>query len=135
MLEEIFEEARKEVTSLPDDQEKYSKLLISLTLQGLFTIMEREVTLSGRKKDSDSLKNAAKSASASFEKEAGFDVKVNVTADLSDDLVGGIKLTGYGNRIIVDNTLDQRLKLLEDQMLPEIRTNLFGANPNRKHRE
>lgn len=40
-------------------------------------------------------------------------------------------MVGYNNRIVVDNTLDERLKLLEENMLPEIRTKLFGANPNR----
>jgi V-type H+-transporting ATPase subunit E len=53
-----------------------------------------------------------------------------------------------GNRITLDNTLDERLRLLEDrvrllllplaishlssQMLPEIRKDLYGTNENRK---
>jgi hypothetical protein len=39
---------------------------------------------------------------------------------------GGVKLIGYGNRIVVNNTLDERLRLLEEQTLPEIRDTLFG---------
>lgn len=53
---------------------------------------------------------------------------------------GGVTLTGYGSRIVVNNTLDERLRLLEEkvrrrypatnltfpQMLPEIRETLFG---------
>ena len=71
---------------------------------------------------------------------------------------GGVKLVSGTERITLDNTLDERLRLLEDrvctssfraaddcgiaghvanfyclvQMLPEIRTDLFGTNPNRK---
>lgn len=68
---------------------------------------------------------------------------------------GGVKLVSGTSRITLDNTLDERLRLLEDrvrnsfrlptsplltlphpalctQMLPEIRNNLFGPNPNRK---
>lgn len=59
-----------------------------------------------------------------------------------------MKLVSGSKRITLDNTLDERLRLLEDrvcvsccnsndsdlflQMLPEIRHDLFGGNPNRK---
>lgn len=36
---------------------------------------------------------------------------------------GGVIIKGYGNRIVVDNTLDQRLKLLEQ----EVRQNVCCA--------
>jgi V-type H+-transporting ATPase subunit E len=62
---------------------------------------------------------------------------------------GGVKLISGTRRITLDNTLDERLRLLEDrvrppsvvnshgsdisaQMLPEIRHDLFGPNENRK---
>lgn len=62
---------------------------------------------------------------------------------------GGVVLVNASKRIKVDNTLDERLRLLEDrvsctspflrdlsltsrQMLPEIRRDLFGINENRK---
>jgi V-type H+-transporting ATPase subunit E len=62
---------------------------------------------------------------------------------------GGVKLISGSRRITLDNTLDERLRLLEDrvryagvddslvlmsfvQMLPEIRYDLFGPNENRK---
>lgn len=62
---------------------------------------------------------------------------------------GGVKLISANQRITVDNTLDERLRLLEEkvglmilgmhsitetkqQMLPEIRHELFGINENRK---
>jgi len=43
-----------------------------------------------------------------------------------------VKLINALRRIILDNTLDERLRLLEDRMLPEIRADLFGRNENRK---
>ena len=62
---------------------------------------------------------------------------------------GGVKLVNGNNRITLDNTLDERLRLLEDRvcfsirsysavshplskMLPEIRNDLYGSNENRK---
>lgn len=41
-------------------------------------------------------------------------------------------LRGYGSRITVNNTLDERLRLLQERMLPEIRESLFGKNENRR---
>lgn len=41
-------------------------------------------------------------------------------------------MTAQQGRIRLDNTLEQRLKLLEEQMLPELRLDLFGPNKNRK---
>lgn len=59
-----------------------------------------------------------------------------------------MKLRSGTGRITIDNTLDERLRLLEDrvcdgfecladthpriQMLPEIRHDIFGINENRK---
>lgn len=43
-----------------------------------------------------------------------------------------MELTAFNSRIRVNNTLENRLELIAGQMLPEIRTELFGENKNRK---
>lgn len=43
-----------------------------------------------------------------------------------------MELTAFHGRIRVNNTLENRLELMAGQMLPEIRTQLFGANKSRK---
>lgn len=45
---------------------------------------------------------------------------------------GGIELYTLKGKIKVDNTLEARLTMMAQQQLPQIRTSLFGANPNRK---
>ena len=55
-------------------------------------------------------------------------VTVDESEDLPADSAGGVKLSGAGGRVKVNNTLDERLGLLEDKMLPEIRADLFGPN-------
>lgn len=45
---------------------------------------------------------------------------------------GGIILTGGGGRIEINNTFEERLRLLETSALPSIRETLFGKNPNRQ---
>ena len=45
---------------------------------------------------------------------------------------GGVSIVGGGDRIDINNTLDERLKLLETDALPMVRTTLFGKNENRR---
>lgn len=48
------------------------------------------------------------------------------------DRAGGIILTGGEGRIEINNTFEERLRLLETAALPSIRETLFGKNENRK---
>lgn len=45
---------------------------------------------------------------------------------------GGAYIVGSGGRIDINNTLEERLRLLESDALPSIRVTLFGENENRK---
>ena len=45
---------------------------------------------------------------------------------------GGLSIVGGGGKIDINNTLDERLKLLETDALPMVRTTLFGKNENRR---
>lgn len=46
--------------------------------------------------------------------------------------VGGLSIVGGNGKIDINNTFEERLRLLQDNALPSIRTTLFGNNPNRK---
>jgi len=48
---------------------------------------------------------------------------------------GGITISGTGGRIAVNNTFEERLRLLQRDALPAIRVILFGDNKNRKFRD
>ena len=48
---------------------------------------------------------------------------------------GGVTISGTGGKIEINNTLDERLRLLETDALPSIRVTLFGENQNRKFRD
>jgi V-type H+-transporting ATPase subunit E len=39
---------------------------------------------------------------------------------------GGVVVLGYGGKIEFDNTLEERLQLLETTSLPKIRATIFG---------
>ncbi len=51
---------------------------------------------------------------------------------ISETRPGGVSIVGTGGKIDINNTLDERLKLLETDALPMIRTTLFGKNENRR---
>ncbi|BGP19568.1 hypothetical protein JCM10213_000168 [Rhodosporidiobolus nylandii] len=132
LLEKVFDDARGQIGKVTEDEAKYGELLKGLVLQALFTLMEKDIKVLGRPKDQQLLEKAAQEAAEQFEQDAGFKVNLEVETELPDKSAGGVVLRGYGSRITVDNTLDQRLRLLEERMLPEIRESLFGKNENRK---
>jgi V-type H+-transporting ATPase subunit E len=45
---------------------------------------------------------------------------------------GGLSIVSGGGKIDINNTFEERLKLLQDTSLPAIRKTLFGKNENRK---
>jgi len=45
---------------------------------------------------------------------------------------GGVMIVGGDGKIDINNTFEERLRLLETDALPVIRTTLFGKNVNRK---
>lgn len=131
-LQELFEQARSGLGELTRDQSKYAQLLEGLVLQGLLQLTEPSVVITARSTDVQLVQSAVESAKQKYQEKSGREVEVKVEDGLGKDTAGGIVLAGHGGRIKINNTLDERLRLLEDRMLPEIRMDLFGANENRK---
>ena len=49
-----------------------------------------------------------------------------------DYRAGGVFIVGGLGKIEINNTLEERLRLLETDALPMVRERLFGKNQNRK---
>lgn len=62
----------------------------------------------------------------------GVSLTVEQDSYLPRDTTGGVELWAKGGRIKINNTLEARLELIAEQLVPEIRTALFGRNPNRR---
>lgn len=45
---------------------------------------------------------------------------------------GGVRIIGGNGKIDINNTFEERLRLLETEGLPAVRQALFGTNANRK---
>lgn len=54
---------------------------------------------------------------------------------LTRSSAGGIFITNAAGKIDINNTFEERLRLLETDGLPTVRTVLFGENQNRKFKD
>ncbi|KZT71214.1 ATPase, V1/A1 complex, subunit E [Daedalea quercina L-15889] len=131
-LQDLFNSARQFVNELSQDESRYVQFLEGVIVQGFLQLLEPEVTIHAREADVETVQRAVKGASKQYNDISGRTVTAEVVGTLNKDLAGGVKLVSGTSRITLDNTLDERLRLLEDRMLPEIRNNLFGPNLNRK---
>ncbi|CRL01595.1 CLUMA_CG014353, isoform A [Clunio marinus] len=130
----VLEEARRRLGEVTRDSSRYSQILQSLITQGLFQIMEANITIRGRQQDAQLIQNVLPGAVEQYKRETGKDVVVTLDTDnfLSAESTGGIEIFALQGRIRVVNTLESRLELIAQQLVPEIRKALFGGNASRK---
>lgn len=134
ILQQVFEDASSRLKSVASDKSKYRILLSGLIQEGLYALMEENVSVRVRKQDVDITKKAIEDASAEFEKSTNKSVNISIDESeyLADSSAGGVIIINSTGKIDVNNTLEERLKLLSDSALPEIRLALFGASTSRK---
>ncbi|KAJ1894400.1 V-ATPase V1 sector subunit E [Kickxella alabastrina] len=133
MLDTVFSDAQKELAKIPEDAEKYKQLLVGLCVQAFVQLNDRRVNVRGRKADLELIKEAVVLAVEVYKKR-GKDIVATVVEDspLSDTVLGGVRVSAFNDRISVDNTLQARLDLSSDRMLPQLRDTIFGQSPNRR---
>nr|XP_061812351.1 V-type proton ATPase subunit E 1-like isoform X2 [Nerophis lumbriciformis] len=134
MITDLLIEARQKLAAIAQDPGRYSTLLEGLILQGFYQLLEDKVVIRCRKQDSEMVQ-AAVNRNIPIYKEAvkkNIVVKIDMDHFLPSSICGGVEVYNDNGKIKVSNTLENRLELLAQQMMPEIRVSLFGANPNRK---
>jgi len=133
-IQKILDEARSKLGEVVQDKAKYKQILEGLMTQCLFQLLEPVASIRCRQRDLELVKDVKDSSLKTYREKTNNDCQLDIDTSnyLSPDCAGGIELTAKQGRIKVTNTLESRLDLLSRQMLPEIRTTLFGANPARK---
>lgn len=143
LLDDVRIKAIKALQQATSDNEKNKKLLTDLIVQGLLQIREPKVDLVVRDCDVAAAKAAAPRALSRYleisklktGKEPKCAVNVNPIGQRlppPDDgsgkasCAGGVKLIGDNGKIVCDNTLDTRLKMVFEDIMPEIRQTLFS---------
>ncbi|CAF1288066.1 unnamed protein product [Adineta steineri] len=137
-VQTLKEEGRKQLSILTQDRSKYKTILANLIAQGLFLLMEKDVTIRCRRNDRDLVQELIPDAINKYKQELKQkDLKITIDEKnfLPDDSAGGVELYAMGGKIKVSNTIEARLSMIFNQILPEIREKLFGVNLNRKYHD
>ncbi|CAG8481716.1 11653_t:CDS:2 [Acaulospora morrowiae] len=134
LLDDLFNEARVQLKEIPKDAGRYRGLLRDLILQALYQLMDENVTAIVRKSDLSLANEAVQDARKVYTEATKLPVKIDIEKEnfLPEDSAGGVILTSHFGRIRINNTLEERLKLTQEEMLPDIRVTLFGHSPSRK---
>lgn len=134
LLDGIFEQASKKLAEATKDEKKYGEILKNLMLEGFYALNETKLQVRGREKDYGVIKGAIEDAKKEYKDNLKKDIEVSIDEanPLPEGLAGGLSIVGGGGKIDINNTFDERLKLLQDTALPSVRTTLFGPNENRK---
>ncbi|GEQ72128.1 hypothetical protein JCM33374_g5814 [Metschnikowia sp. JCM 33374] len=134
ILDAIFEDAGKSLAKLTSDKTEYKPILEGLIEEGLYAILEDTVTLRVREADLSLAKEASETAAKAFADKAKFEVSVKFDDKnfLDSSSAGGVVVVNKSGKIEVNNTLEERLKLLSEEALPGVRLELFGPSASRK---
>lgn len=97
-------------------------------------LFEENVTVRVRQEDQSLVESILPTVEKKYKDATGANVGLTIEQDsfLPRDTTGGVDLWAKGGRIKINNTLEARLELIAEQLIPEIRTALFGRNPNRR---
>ncbi|ORY67357.1 ATPase, V1/A1 complex, subunit E [Pseudomassariella vexata] len=134
LLDEIFASAQNQLADATKDDKKYREILKGLMLEGMYALTEKEVVVRAREKDYKIVKGAIEDAEKEYKEKTGKETKVTIDEDnaLPEGSSGGVSIVGGQGKIDINNTFDERLRLLQISALPVMRKTLFGDNPNRK---
>jgi len=131
LLEQLKRDATEKLVAFAKSAE-YSSLLKKLVIQGLIKIEESIVEIQTRAEDKQITARLLPEAVAEYRSlmaSAGHTVNPSVTMSdvaLSSKAVsGGIILTALGGRIVLNQTLDERLQIAYAEMMPSVRYGLF----------
>jgi V-type H+-transporting ATPase subunit E len=134
LLQHLLKDASHNV-SLMASNKSYEALMLKLLVQALIKIEEDDVVVYCRAADTALVSRIIPQAVTDLKKiikdAAGVDIKPNVTLnpdrskDLSNDTYGGVVCTADTGRVVLNNTLEQRLDLIYKELLPAIREKLF----------
>jgi len=134
LLDKIFEETRIKLKDVNKDTDNYAKVMEGLILEGTYALMEDSLTVKAKKDDFDLVKKVITSASSAYKETSGRNVKIQLDENdpLPAETTGGVYIVSGNGKIDINNTLEERLQILQEEALPSVRNTLFGPSPNRK---
>lgn len=139
-VDQIKEKALQKIAKFAEGK-GYNNLLKDLIIQGALSMGEANMEVQCRRCDVKKVEGVLSDAQKEATKRGGKPVKLTLsdTKFLPDGgkgpnaCSGGVVLSALNGAIKCDNTLDTRLKLAFQGLLPQVRITLFGRSATRKH--
>ncbi|CAD0111098.1 unnamed protein product [Aureobasidium uvarum] len=131
-------QANNKLADITTDDAKYQDILKNLILEGLYALNEAKISVRCRSKDDDVVRKAADAAQAEYKEKMNgreTEIKIDDKDKLPEETSGGVTIINSTGRIDINNTFEERLRLLQSEALPSVRATLFGENKNRKFRD
>lgn len=129
----IFDKALEDLKAIGKKEKDYKPILKALIVEAMLRLLEPQVIVKISQKDQKLAKSLVDTVVKEYKEKTGKEVKVTISDDfLGKDIAGGAVVTNSDGKIVVDNTLEERLKMLSESVLPAIRLELFGRSPSRK---
>uniref|UniRef100_A0A8C5KQP0 V-type proton ATPase subunit E 1 n=1 Tax=Jaculus jaculus TaxID=51337 RepID=A0A8C5KQP0_JACJA len=134
LITDLLNEAKQRLSKVVKDTVRHQVLLDGLVLQGLHQLLEPRMIVRCKKQDFPLVKAAVQKAVPMYKITTKKDVDVQIDQEtyLPEEISGGVEIYNGDHKIKVSNTLESRLDLIAQQMMPEVQGALFGANANRK---
>jgi len=131
----LKDDAKDGLTQISKPGPEYQALLKNLIVQGLLKMNEPKVEVRVRQEDKADVQAVLKSAAEEYKKRTQKPIELGIDGTYLPPgptkggfgltCAGGVLLTAQDDKIVCDNTLDQRLGLAFDSLLPEIRRAIF----------
>lgn len=135
-LDGIFEETKEKLSGTANNRDEYKPILQSLIVEALLKLLEPKAIVKALERDVDlieSMKDDIMREYGEKAQRAPLEEIVISNDYLNKDLVsGGVVVSNASDKIEINNTLEERLKLLSEEALPAIRLELYGPSKTRK---
>uniref|UniRef100_A0A2K6Q4X3 ATPase H+ transporting V1 subunit E1 n=1 Tax=Rhinopithecus roxellana TaxID=61622 RepID=A0A2K6Q4X3_RHIRO len=134
LITDLLNEAKQRLSKVVKDTTRYQVLLDGLVLQSVEFLDTCFIVSSNTSHCFLYFQAAVQKAIPMYKIATKNDVDVQIDQEsyLPEDIAGGVEIYNGDRKIKVSNTLESRLDLIAQQMMPEVRGALFGANANRK---
>lgn len=135
LMKQVENDAYKRLSQLKSDKNKYKEMLKNLMIQGFIRIDEETVTVRVVKEDLELAQSIFDDAVSQYKKiwksSVGASDPINATLDksrfLPGSVVGGVCVYARNDKICLDNTLQARLTVCQQALMPILRGRLFGV--------
>jgi len=138
LMRTVEKDTYDQLSSLKKDTNTYKELLKKLMIQGFIRIDEEVVVVRVVKEDLKLAQSVFDAAVSDYKKiwkqGVGVEDPINATLDSTRFLpaaaVGGVSVYARNNKICLDNTLQARLHVAQQSLMPILRGRLFGVIPH-----